>query len=256
MKKIKLFEEFLNERTLQNTDIEEIVDDLNSQLRYASASANNKDSIVVYLDKNAADDRKTIDKIVKTYSNVISINRKESNDDTVVIDLNEGLKSTYDSNCAMLYFDFPVMQQIHKEISANDIYNSEKDGGFGLEDEPHCTLLYGLKPDVSLQQVKEKLKGFDFNECLAHNISLFENDEYDVLKFDIKGDNLHAANKTLCELPYSSDYPDYHPHMTVAYLKPGKGNKYLTILNAQEHSLKPLHIVYSMTDGSKHIINL
>ena len=48
MKKIKLFEEFLNERTLQNTDIEEIVDDLNSQLRYASASVNDKDSIVVY----------------------------------------------------------------------------------------------------------------------------------------------------------------------------------------------------------------
>ncbi len=170
--------------------------------------------------------------------------------------MNEAEKTTYDSNCAMLYFDFPMMSQIHKEISAEDIYQADDNGGYGLEKEPHCTLLYGLKPDVSLEQVREKLEGFDFGECLAHNISLFENEKFDVLKFDIKGDNLHTANKALCELPYSSDYPDYHPHMTVAYLKPGKGSKYLTILNSQEHSLKPLHIVYSMADGSKHIMNL
>ena len=170
--------------------------------------------------------------------------------------MNEAEKQTYDSNCAMLYFDFPMMKQIHKEIIPEDIYHADKNGGYGLETEPHCTLLYGLKPDVSLEQVREKLEGFDFGECLAHNISLFENEKFDVLKFDVKGDNLHGANKALCELPYSSDYPDYHPHMTVAYLKPGKGNKYLTILNSQEHSLKPLHIVYSMTDGSKHIMNL
>ena len=170
--------------------------------------------------------------------------------------MKEAVKTSYDANCAMLYFDFPLMKNIHSEINPADIYTVEEDNSYGLEDEPHCTLLYGLKPEVSLEQVRERLEGFDFGECLAHNISLFENEKFDVLKFDIKGDNLHAANKSLCELPYSSDYPDYHPHMTVAYLKPGKGSKYLKILNSQEHSLKPLHIVYSMADGTKHTMNL
>jgi hypothetical protein len=170
--------------------------------------------------------------------------------------MNEAKKQTYDANCAMLYFDFPEMAQMHKKIIASDLFESEEGGGHGLETESHCTLLYGLNADVSLNAVKVKLQGFGFDKCIAHNISLFENKEFDVLKFDIKGDNLHAANKSLCELPYKTDYPDYHPHMTVAYLKSGMGKKYVEMFNTHEHVLIPSHIVYSMTDGSKNTIDI
>lgn len=170
--------------------------------------------------------------------------------------LNEKEKVTYGANCAMLYFDFPAMATLHQSINPRDIYTVESNEGYGLETEPHCTLLYGIEPQVTVDQVAKKLEGIKFGECKAYNLSLFENEDFDVLKFDMEGDNLHNANKALTELPYKTDYPDYMPHMTVAYLKPGKGSEYLKILNSQEHSLKPLHITYSMTDGSKQKIDL
>ena len=170
--------------------------------------------------------------------------------------LNEKETVTQSKNCAMLYFDFPAMATLHQAIRPEDIFTVESNEMYGFETEPHCTLLYGLQPEVTVDQVAKKLEGIKFGECKAYNLSLFENEDYDVLKFDMEGDNLHNANKALTELPYSTDYPDYMPHMTVAYLKPGKGAEYLRILNSQEHSLKPLHIVYSMTDGSKQKIDL
>lgn len=35
-------------------------------------------------------------------------------------------------------------------------------------------------------------------------------------------------NKKLKELDYKNDYPDYTPHITLAYVKSGEGEKYIT----------------------------
>ena len=53
-----------------------------------------------------------------------------------------------------------------------------------------------------------------------HDESLFENPKYDVLKFDVISPLLNKINKKLTkELPYTSDFPDYHAHCTIAYIK-------------------------------------
>ena len=157
---------------------------------------------------------------------------------------------SYSSGCVMLYFDFPQMNDIHDVIDPNDLYEEEGDRTFGLEDESHVTLLYGLTESVTPEQVKEILDSFTFGSCKLHNASLFEN-EYDVLKFDVKGDNLHEANKALCELPYKNDYPDYHPHSTIGYLKKGTGKMYTEMLKGQEFELTPTYAVFSQPDGTK-----
>jgi hypothetical protein len=157
---------------------------------------------------------------------------------------------TYSHGCVMLYFDFPKMSEIHDGIDPSDLYEEENDRTYGLEDEPHVTLLYGLKKGVTVEQVKEILDQFTFNQCTLHNASLFEN-EYDVLKFDVKGDNLHDANKALRELPYENDYPDYHPHCTIGYLKKGMGKKYCEKMKDQEYELAPTYAVFSQPDGTK-----
>jgi hypothetical protein len=36
------------------------------------------------------------------------------------------------------------------------------------------------------------------------------------------------------ELPYESKFQTYEPHITIAYLKPGTGRKYLAQLNATD----------------------
>lgn len=162
---------------------------------------------------------------------------------------------SYSSGCVMLYFDFPQMEEIHENIDKKDLYEEEGDRTFGLEDEPHCTLLYGLEHDVTVEQVKEIIDQHTFGTCTVHNASLFEND-YDVLKFDVEGDSLHACNKSLCQLPYNNQYPDYHPHMTIAYLKKGAGKKYAEGMKTQEYELVPTHVVFSQPDGTKNKIKI
>lgn len=169
--------------------------------------------------------------------------------------MNEKSGDSYSSGCVMLYFNFPTMNKIHEAIDKADLYEEEGDRTFGLEDEPHCTLLYGLEGSVTVSQVTEILNAQTFGTCKVHNASLFEN-QYDVLKFDVNGDSLNACNKALCELPYNSDFPDYHAHMTVAYLKKGTGKKYCESMSGQEYELVPTHAVFSQPDGTKTKIKI
>jgi len=170
--------------------------------------------------------------------------------------LNEIKNQTYDYGCAMIYFEFPEIQYIHKLIDPNHIYTEESDGSFGLETEPHTTLLYGLHNNVSLEDVKGVIDNHTFHTCRVHNPSLFQNPKYDVLKFDVNGANLHEVNSDLKKFPFTSDFPDYHPHLTIAYLKPGFGNKYVRKLSNMEYMLKPIYGVYSQPDGTKTKIEL
>lgn len=168
-----------------------------------------------------------------------------------LLDLLKEEKQTYDYGCVMLYFNFPQMEKIHTMITPEDIYTEEGDRSYGLEDEPHTTLLFGLHEGVSNQDIKNVLDKFEFGPCLIHNVSSFDNENYDVLKFDIKGDNLHEANEELKKYPYTSNFPNYHSHMTIAYLKPGKAKKYTTQLSGQEFELIPTHAIYSKPSGDQ-----
>lgn len=168
----------------------------------------------------------------------------------------ENKEDSYDYGCAMLYFNFPDMEKVQGIISPDDLYEEEGDRSYGLENEPHTTLLFGLHDDVSLSDVQNVLGEFTFGTCKVYNASLFENEKYDVLKFDVRGDSLHACNKALRQYPYTNDYPDYHPHMTVGYLKPGTGAKYTKMLKGQEFELVPTHAVYSEANGTKSDIKI
>ena len=161
----------------------------------------------------------------------------------------------YEYGCAMLYFTFPEIKEIHDLIDSNDLYN-EVGEDYGLETEPHVTLLFGLHGDVSNEDVDSILSKYTYYTCKAHKPSIFVNEKYDVLKFDIEGDNLHETNSDLSELPHTTDFPKYHPHMTIAYLKPGKGQKYCDKLKGKEYRITPQYGVYSKPDGSKDKISI
>lgn len=158
--------------------------------------------------------------------------------------------------CVMLFFDFPEMSTLHNIIKPQDILHKEDDDSFGLEDEPHTTLLYGLHDEVSLQDVTEILDEYAYSTCMASNISLFENEEFDVLKFDVTGEYLHETNGDLQTLPHTSTYPDYHPHLTIGYLKPGKGKQYVKEIGNVEYWLAPQYAVFSQPDDTKTKINI
>ncbi len=166
--------------------------------------------------------------------------------------VNENSKSTYDYGCAMVYFDFPTINELHSQIDEEDLYTEEGDKTYGLEDEPHATLLYGIHSDeIQDNEIIDKLKETDIGKIILHNASLFENDKYDVLKLDAFNGKLHELNDKLKEFPFTSDYPDYHPHTTIAYIKKGKGKKYVDKFKGNHFEVFPSKYVYSKPDGSK-----
>ena len=163
--------------------------------------------------------------------------------------------------CVMLYFKFPELKNLQKKIDKEDIYTEEGDRTYGLEDEPHVTLLFVLHEEVTLDDVKPILDKVVFSDLILYKPSLFENEKYDVLKFDVTyptkgGAFLSKINKELRKFPHTNDYPDYHPHMTIGYLKPGTGKKYTKLFKDEEYQLTPSYAVYSVPSGEKHKIKI
>lgn len=114
-------------------------------------------------------------------------------------------------------------------IPDTEVYHKNDEDGkedYGVETEPHVTALYGLL-DHSPAQARALLEGNGPVEFTTGKMSIFENDEYDVLKVEISGPAIHAINAKLRGLPHFSTFPDYRPHMTLAYLKKGEGKKYV-----------------------------
>lgn len=174
----------------------------------------------------------------------------------VLLEYTKKEKKPYDFGCMMLYYDIPEWNKFLSTIDVKDLYEEEDNNQFGLEHEPHVTILYGLHSDkIEDDELFDVLSGFNPKISLK-NISLFNNPNYDVVKFDVEGDELFDMNKTLTDrFPYSTDYPDYHPHSTIAYVKPGLGQKYVRELS-EPFVLQPNKLVYSKPDGSKITRNL
>lgn len=161
----------------------------------------------------------------------------------------------YEYGCVMLYLDFDNTH-LTSTIADKDIYNDEN-GRFGKETEPHVTLLYGLHSNVTPQIIQQLLDRIKFDDITLNNISIFSNSDYDVLKFDAAGVGLKEANELLMKLPNSNDYPNYHPHMTVAYLNKGTaGNEYVKKFMSVNFKVTPIFAIYSVPSGKKYKLKI
>lgn len=164
--------------------------------------------------------------------------------------------SSYDFGCVMLYFTFYDLHTMQSYISPSHLYILQNDKDmFGLESKPHTTLLYGLHDNVDITDVANKLDNIEYSACEVTNLSLFEN-KYDVLKYDVSGSNLHESNTLLKQLPNTNEYPIYQPHLTIAYLKSGFGDRYVKRLGKFNYTLKPSHLVYTTPNGKEYEIDI
>lgn len=172
----------------------------------------------------------------------------------------ENSTSTYEYGAIMLYYSFPQLVDLQKLIKPEDIYVEEGDKTYGLEDEPHCTLLSGIHSGVSLGDIKSIMDGYKFGGSKLYNPSSFIKDRYDVLKFDVMGGPLVEVNKELVEsIPHTTDYPNFHPHLTIGYLQPGTAKRYIEAFNKEginEFDLIPEYGLYSDADNVRSKINL
>jgi 2'-5' RNA ligase len=160
--------------------------------------------------------------------------------------------SMYEFGCLMVYLNIPRWQDFLKKIDSSDLYQTENDR-YGVETEPHCTILYGVHSDVDDDEVLslfEGLKKSDF-DIYVNGIDCFFNQEYDVLKLNILSSKLHELNELSKSLPYTNQYKDYKPHITLAYLQKGNGSKYVDPTFKANINNSIDRIVYSKSNGEK-----
>ena len=162
--------------------------------------------------------------------------------------LNEIITENLGYGYVKLQLDSSFLNEFQKQIDKDDLNTK------GIEDDPHITLLYGLHSEVTEEQVKNKLKDINILTVDLFNLSIFPQSDKDVLKFDTKNSNLFKANKVLKELPYTSDFPNYHPHVTIAYLKKDLGKKYINLFKNKILSVPTKGIVYK--NANKQVFNI
>ena len=121
--------------------------------------------------------------------------------------------------------------------------------GYGLEGDLTDASSSNLAREYLVPRFKEK----NYYQGFMDLIDQIE--KYDVLKLEAKADWLNEANKKLCEsLPYSSDFPEYKAHVTIAYLKPGTGKKVVERIGDFSTEAVPNKMVYSLPSGDKKIL--
>ena len=158
----------------------------------------------------------------------------------------------YEYGCLMVYLKIPEWDRIISVIDNDDLYETDNDR-YGKETEPHCTILYGIHSDVSDDKIFKmfsNLKKSDF-DIEIDGIDCFYNKEYDVLKLNVKSNKLNELNDLTKSLPHTSAYPDYKPHITLAYLTKGKGSDYINPTFNINFDNTIEKIVYSKPNGEK-----
>ena len=132
-------------------------------------------------------------------------------------------------NYSWCYIDLPTKIQdqlinFGKQIDPDDLYIKEAEDG--LETEPHCTVKYALLTD-EVKDIREILKKEKKGKFYLGKSTIFEKDKYDVVKIEVESEDLKRVHERLNNLPHEDKYPEYKAHATIAYLKKGKGKKYI-----------------------------
>lgn len=153
--------------------------------------------------------------------------------------------------CIMLEADISDWEAIHLSgIDENDIYVKPNCDEYGLEYTPHVTLLYGIHedeidPSVILDMMEQKLNPI---EVEIKEIDVFENEEYDVVKYNVPltKELQYYRNLFLESFENTQTFKDYKPHMTLCYCIKGTGPKYKKTLN------KPFKVKFNKAIYSYH----
>lgn len=127
----------------------------------------------------------------------------------------------------------------------------------GLETEPHITCRWGLHFQTPSVKLRNALKAFGPIEVTLGKVSIFANDDADVLKVDVTSPDLHRLYALIGRMvPTHTTFPHYKPHSTIAYLKPGKGKKYAGDTTLVGQKLNYDSVVFSGKRGHREALPL
>lgn len=142
----------------------------------------------------------------------------------------------------------------------NDRVYETPDGERGKEDEVHVTIKYGIHTK-DVDAIREMLQDWPALKATLRNVSSFCNEDSVVLKLSVQSEDLVRLNAQIRKVLECTDtYPEYRPHITLAYLKKDESDPYYfrdyftDEFDGTEVLLDEL--IFTTPDGDKHTIRL
>ena len=150
----------------------------------------------------------------------------------------------------------PHFVKFNKTVALpHNLYIDPNDPSFGVEEDPHITIKYGFSKDLTDTDLASILQGLSPFSINFGGLSLFENEKFDVVKFDVEHHPVLTGLRKRCDsFPNEDKYKVYHPHSTIAYVKKGTFPHTKKGLNIK---MPITRIKYSgIAEGRKLFINL
>lgn len=119
----------------------------------------------------------------------------------------------------------------------------------GREDHFHITLKYGIHSNDP-ESVRSVIEGYSPFPIVLGKTSLLENPDADVVKIEIPPQrdvmNLFNLNHQINEsTECTTTHPEYKAHITLAYVKPGLGKKYLGLKGVEGEKFMANTVMFS-----------
>lgn len=173
-----------------------------------------------------------------------------------------GRKVAYSYSCLMAELPRPLANKVREyaaSIPDRFIYQS-RDGEQGREDHPHITVKYGIHT-MDLKDIVDLLDSQPPIRVRLGHITSFLTEKYIVLKVSVQGDGLFALNRKVCNtLECTDTFPEYRPHITIAYMRRNEQNPYY-YQRYCNNSLDGLEVIldeftFTTPEGGNHPIRL
>lgn len=167
--------------------------------------------------------------------------------------------------CLMAMFPKGVCEKINRfseRIIGENILYKEGDE-FGREKEGHVTIRYGFTKDLNELEVRQLLKGqkpfivelYGLDKFAGQPQELKGNPPkpYDVIYLKARSSVLNKLNESTKIFPNKPSLFEYHPHATLAYIKPGS---FPHVREGLQIKVLITEICYSPISGGKSYFKL
>jgi 2'-5' RNA ligase len=139
--------------------------------------------------------------------------------------LTEDRNNSISHGCLMAMLSKEVSEKIinfgKRVIGEDQLYTEGNE--FGRESESHVTIKYGFTKDLNELEIRQLLK--DQKPFMVEIFGLDKfttNPKFDVAVFKVNSPVLSKLNEAASKFPNDDEYPEYNPHLTLAYVQKGK----------------------------------